>query len=185
MIIIFEGPDGSGKSTIKAHIADMLKANGIKVFEDGIKNIPTHPTKDPYRISEKDLYKELKLMANGDVVTLIDRGVISDIIYRLFDKYESVTTIGKFTKFLKQYGNKILIVYCNSSDPDRYDKMMKRGEDNPVAIEKYSLLSNIYELFFQQLEISVSPSIVRFDYARSKSFGEVYKTVETFVWFNK
>lgn len=144
MIVFFEGADGSGKTTLLNIISNRLTLQNYTVDNYGNKAIPTHPAaKD--RVNEKQLFKALKKMAVSKVVYLVDRGPISDFIYRVFDDNKCVTTMTKFINFLKEYNKQIFIVYCDSNES--YNKMLERGEDNPTALNKHQELRKVYNMF--------------------------------------
>lgn len=143
MIVYFEGPDGSGKSTVIDKIYNELKPTNIDVDKDGNRLIPTHPDR-PGRLNEGALFKVLNYMANSKTVYLVDRGPLSDCIYRMFDNKPAVTTLYKLCDQLNQHinNNKLLLVFCET--PNSYRLMMERGDENPVAIQHHQELELLF-----------------------------------------
>ncbi len=155
MIIYLEGVDGSGKTTLLNMLAEKLDPiriiRGIELIKDANKFIPTLPTvKD--RVSSHDLVKEIKRMASDDTtIYLVDRGPISDIIYRTFDEYEPVIDLDDIIKLLKPLidDDRVLVLFCDSDKA--YSKMLDRGDNNKIAITHHKqlryLFNNIMPLF--------------------------------------
>ena len=182
MIIYFEGPDGSGKSTLLNTIYNDLVNKGYKVDPQANRFIPTHP-KAEKRVSERQLYRALKKMATDDsTVYLVDRGPISDIVYRVFDDYKPVTTPRKIMQFMQEYFTKILTFYCRTDLAEK--KMLERGDDNPVALKRHKELTRLYDTIMDCFDEVLSAPIIKFDYSKKNSFRRVMKWVKTFINYN-
>lgn len=148
MILYIEGPDGSGKSTLTRR-AKWNCGNLSIPYELAEPSIQTNP-KRPNRISEKELLLKLYAMLKDDKkLYILDRGPISDCIYRLFDEYEPVMQLDDIVDLFSRYRDKILIVYCNNADAEQY--MLERGDDNPVALEKHHKISSAYDMIMPLL----------------------------------
>lgn len=139
MIVYLEGPDGSGKSTL----AKQIESEFENVVPNGESLISTHPTR-PNRVNEYELYNRMSDMINSQKLYILDRGPISDCIYRIFDKYKPITTLSSLLYFVINNLDKMLIVYCKNEDAE--ENMLKRGDDNPVAISRHKELSKLYDL---------------------------------------
>lgn len=149
MIIYFEGPDGAGKSTlIDAVEKELTKNTMYDVYKHAEQLMPTHP-KDKNRMEGVDVIYRLFQYANDNCcVYLIDRGLISDWVYRLFDNYKPVCNIKTILNVLSEIvdnGNGI-IVYCNSALAEQ--KMLERGDDNPIALQRHKEISHAFDLVF-------------------------------------
>ena len=176
MIVYFEGPDGSGKSTLLNAIANDLINKGYKVDAQANSFIPTHP-KAEYRVSERQLYRALKKMANDkSTVYLVDRGPISDIVYRVFDDYTPVTTYYKFMDFMAHNYFNILPIYCRTDLAEK--KMLERGDENPIAIKRHKEITKVYDIIMNDTPLGD----LRFDYSKKSSLKKVLKAVNYFVW---
>ena len=84
MIIYLEGPDGSGKSTLADKIAELCKQLNKKYDRNGEPKVSTHPTR-PNRVNANEVFNILRSMAESDEIVILDRGPISDNLYRMFD----------------------------------------------------------------------------------------------------
>ena len=177
MLIIFEGPDGSGKSTLQDKVCEVMckYSPAIKVMNNAEWLIPTHP-KSNTRVNERELYKQLKRMATcKDTVYLVNRGPISDIIYRIFDDYPTVTTFPKLLDFIVKYQRQIIIVYCNSKIAEQ--KMLERGDENPIAISRHKEISKIYDLLMGVIGANVRYSLKKFDMAKKNDTNRIISDI--------
>jgi len=104
VIIYLEGPDASGKSTLRDRLAkelvnqlETIRALGItEIVKNGEDLIPTRPT-NPKRLTFEPLLRKLCEMASDlHVLYLCDRGPISDVIYRTFDKHQPIMTLNQY-----------------------------------------------------------------------------------------
>lgn len=148
MIILFEGVDGSGKTTLLKNIAELLLNRGIEYQIDDRLKVGTMPNSD-LRLNIADLWPLMIQMASDKTIYLCDRGPLSDIIYRTFDKtgeepvmdLSALETFIKLRKHLNHHGLAIVITDTNDSEKN----MLKRGEDNPVAIEHHNSIRYLYQ----------------------------------------
>lgn len=136
MIVWFEGADGSGKTTLVDSLLDY-----------GYTSIPS-----PARIKNKDI--ELKNMRSvvdagrlSDKTVLIDRGPMTEFVYRLVDNCESY--LDSVERYLQLISNS-KIVYCYSRNA--FANAMKRGEDNIVDVAVHRQIVNAYEHHLNMLK---------------------------------
>ena len=169
MIIYLEGVDGTGKSTLVRMLEDSLSQFG-KVDAEANKRIPTHPNR-PGRVTQAKMFKELKAMARDNVIHIVDRGPISDVIYRVFDAHKSVTTIEKVQEFLQEFNNRVLTIYCRNNVAKR--NMLERGDDNPVAIEKHDELTKAFDIVMQLIFKNLHCNYGIYDYTDDRSINEI------------
>lgn len=180
MIVYLEGPDGSGKSTLLKEIHKSLTnmfENKIYVYDNSNLLIPTHPKLGAERITEPLLYKRLKSMVHDNSIHLVDRGPISDLVYRVFDNYTSVTNINKFKAFLEENDKRIFTIYCNSTLAE--EKMKERGDDNPVALNKHKELSKLYDLIMSVISVKLK-NYAKFDYSNRNAIKNILEQIEYF-----
>ena len=183
MIIYLEGPDGSGKTTLGDHIQDSLSGTGITTVFGPSLNIPTHP-KHPNRVNEKQLFKSLKTMAESKTALfIIDRGPISDIVYRVFDDYQPVTTLSKVIDFFKKYNKKILTIYCCSDDAEK--NMLARGDENPIALKRHKEITKVYDIVMEQLFRELKFNYCKYNYSKKVSINETISLANYFVYMNR
>lgn len=163
MLVIFEGPDGSGKTTLQNKVSEVMckYSNNLKVIDGAEQLIPTHP-KSQVRVTKQELYKQLKRMATAkDALYLVNRGPISDIIYRVFDNHPPVTTLPKLLEFIKKYERQLIIVYCHSKVAEQ--KMLERGDENPIAISRHKEISRVYDIVMSVISSNMRYNFKNFD----------------------
>ena len=129
MLIILEGVDGSGKTTL----CNQLKQKGFIV-----KPPVDRLDKFPYR-------KWLKLSKKQDI-TIVDRSFITELVYRTIDG----KPVGKMT--LKEMCNVLRfckIVLCETDSS--FEDSMIRGEDNITSEKTSKLIQIIYQIITAML----------------------------------
>ena len=78
---------------------------------------------------------------------------------------------------LTDFGYNILTIYCRTDLAEQ--KMLERGDDNPIAIQRHKEITNVYDILmgiFMGLE-------TRFDYSKKTSMRRTIKIVNSFVKF--
>lgn len=177
MIIYLEGPDGSGKSTLADRIAELCKDRDYEFDRFAERIISTHPCRLD-RIGPKQLFDELDYMAKDKAVYILDRGPISDNIYRIFDNYEPVSTLDKYVAKFQEYGNRIIIIYCRTREAEK--RMLERGDDNPVALTRHKELTKAYDVIMSAVLVnSVNKyPFLKFDYSEENATENILKIVE-------
>lgn len=181
MIIYLEGPDGSGKSTLVDSIVDVLEGSNIQYMENAKVLVSTYP-KDQDRLNEKQLFNTLKRMATANVVYIVDRCFISDCVYRVFDNYKPVTTLHKCIEFLKKYNQKVFTIYCRTKDAENY--MLKRGDDNPIAIEKHKEITRVYDMVMALVSANLKYNYFKYDFTKKRGINELLGAISYFVYMN-
>lgn len=182
MIIYLEGPDGSGKSTLVDSIIDVLEGSN-QLYHPKAKNLVSTYPEDPNRLTEKQLFAQLKRMAtDNEVVYIIDRCFISDCVYRVFDNYKPVTTLHKCIEFLKKYNSKVFTIYCRTKDAEEY--MLKRGDDNPIAILKHKEITRVYDLVMPLVSANLKYNYFKYDFTKKRSINELLGAISYFVYMN-
>jgi thymidylate kinase len=144
MIVYIEGVDGSGKSTFAKAITEYLQENKIKVYPKAEKLMVTHPWRID-RITKERLIKELVRCLSSSTVYIVDRGELSDIIYRTFDKdkYDALMTLAEFHTFYGNYADRYVVVHCDTDLSEQL--MLSRGEDNLISIQEHQKLRYLFQ----------------------------------------
>ena len=177
MIIYFEGPDGSGKSTLITYLSRRLdqlqRLRGIKIVEHAERMIPTRPYQ-PNRIEPSALMTKLTEMAtDNETVYILDRGPLSDIIYCAFNGYRPVISLSAWFAFWLNYSDMITMVYCDSDVAE--EMMLARGDNYPIAVQYYKQIRYMY----QQVMPMFSPC--RYDMAKHKTSEDMLARVNIII----
>lgn len=136
MLILVEGADGSGKTTL----CNVFKTRGYNVIEP----VPRQAINQYGRwlkLALKSIYK-------GETY-IFDRSFISEIVYRRFDNKPCNILLSEATDLLKY----CKIVYCETKT--QFDDAMRRGEANITDRRDAEKIRSIYEnvlSFFKQFE---------------------------------
>lgn len=180
MIIYLEGPDGSGKSTLADKIVELCKQLNKKYDRNGEPKVSTHPTR-PNRVNANEVFNILKDMAESDEIVILDRGPISDNLYRMFDNYEPVAQLPDYIKLFKEFvdKNQMLIIYTRTMKAE--EAMRARGDDNPVALNRHKELTKAYDLIMGLINMNLKNHCWRFDYTLPNATEEILKIVENFI----
>ena len=126
MIVIIEGVDGSGKSTLVRQLV-----------EEGYRATSIESHREEEYSKWCKAYKE----AQDDVV-VTDRSFVTDLVYRMFD--------GKERRGMDLLGMSLIlnsdvkIVFCESGT--EFDDSMTRGEDNITRREDNEAIALVYRV---------------------------------------
>ena len=154
MIILIEGVDGSGKTTLVKELSDA----GYKTAS--------------IESSEKDFYDWCDLNMEDDIV-VTDRSFISDLVYRIVD--------GKERRGMDLYNMALLlddkckIVFCESGT--EYDDSIKRGEDNIRDRYVSQRLKETYRTVKEMVRIFTSTEVFTYNW-REMNLSDVIKFIE-------
>lgn len=135
MIRIYEGCDGSGKSTRAKEDAEFLQC-------EYIHNPVSWLSLDPYK-EWKEFFEKYK-----DKTVCVDRSFLGNPIYRTWDdkRKSSDFTDAQFKDLLNE---DFMIVYCESGT--EYEDATSRGEDNLKTEEDYIIIKGLYHILINML----------------------------------
>lgn len=168
MIIYLEGPDGSGKTTLADKIKEICEELKIDYVRNAEQTISTHPNR-PNRVTKEQLFEQLDFMAEENRVFILDRGPISDSIYRMFDDFDPVCKLEEYGKAFERYikNDQMLIIYTRT--PNAEQAMLERGDDNPVALRRHKELTKAYDVIMSALNMLLKGQVLRYNYAISNA----------------
>lgn len=144
MLVILEGADGSGKTTLMQ-----------RLLEKGFTCKKTLRGESCERLMR--LYNDA---ISDDNIIVIDRSFISDMVYRCnddlpregLDAYEAIQILDTHCK----------IVYCKTDS--QYDDSIRRGEDNITSYSKSEQISKTYDLFMTFIMKYTNSEVFEYDW---------------------
>lgn len=143
MLIIFEGADGSGKTTL-------IKQLNTCIICELTQDIR-------YEIGS---YIKYFNMCINDEIYLCDRSFLSDLVYRLCDDQKpDYMKLDDMVKILKQNTK---IVYCETDY--QFDDSIERGEDNITDRAKANEIRKVYNIVISMLEKFTDVPIYRYNW---------------------
>ena len=148
MLILIEGVDGSGKSTL----CKQLEEKGYKIYKDE-------------RDFDANRLCAVQNMWSSPVKYVCDRSFVTDIIYRtVYGGKHGPTSFNKAIKFLDQNYRKdsCKVIYCNSLTA--FEDSMKRGEDNVMTASESVMLRRHYESFLNICNEWLKLDVMRYDW---------------------
>ena len=179
MIIYLEGVDGTGKSTLANYILETL--DEVYYPSANIEPIESYNTRpdSKNRMSKSKLLSTFKKWAKDNTVHILDRGPLSDIVYRLFDEHEPVLNINEWLDFCTEYKDRITMIHCNTKSAEI--NMIKRGDDNEVSLKYHPIIYRAYNLVFDVIK-KTGVNVVEYDYDKKYSINELLGEVSYFVY---
>ena len=127
MIILVEGNEGTGKTTLINQI---------------IKEMPMVYVKYPKEVKRTNhMYMDFIGM-NQDII--LDRSFISDMVYRSWDKNDTQMTLVEIANLFAQWYNSIKIIFCHNYKA--FEKSMSRGEDYITDISTHEIIERNYQV---------------------------------------
>lgn len=143
MVILIEGNEGTGKTTLINELLKKMNACSIKISR---------------RFSNLcELYEEL---TESPQLYIFDRGFITDLVYRCLDGETGDLPLSYIGRLCRERSRNIKIVFCNNEKA--FENAIKRGEDN-VTIKSEHERIELGFAYFEQMMKSFT-NIETFDY---------------------
>ena len=152
MIIIIEGPDGSGKTTL----AEQISTQTGYPIEHRSK-----PETEEDRAKMQEDYINL-VMSNRNVI--LDRCWYSEIVYgRVMrdQSYISYDDMYAFEELLANNGGGI-IIHCTGATSTLWDRCKKRGEDYITSKSDFTEICSLYDALMSEPHII---PVVQYEYS--------------------
>ena len=132
MILIFEGPDGCGKTNIAEELSKHL---AIPVYKSGKEAEIFHDPEGQYLTLKWANYEMIKLLEVTEASVIFDRFFPSEWVYaQVFNRKTDLGLVKKYDAWMAKLGAKI--IWCDKPNMD--------GEDELVPASKYNELRDKY-----------------------------------------
>ena len=153
MVIIVEGPDGSGKSTLVKQICKELNYEELEHI----------PRKYPGQYNLWNVF--LSNCINSGKNYVIDRCFISELVYRccMNDKYPNIT-MSRIIDLLYNY--KVLYIFCENENS--FSNAVQRGETYVTDKNSHDTIVKAYDLLFAMIHKFTTCFITKYDYSKQK-----------------
>lgn len=156
MIVIVEGVDGSGKTTL---CKQLLSAGYDQAVING-------------GVFEYSKYKSLKSNYKSDVV-IMDRSFITDMVYRSLDcKTRRGMSLYEIVSICK---DDIKIVHCKSDTS--FEDSMLRGENNITTKEQNSKIDCTYDIITSMFKIFTNVEVMVYNW-KTQNVDDVIKFIQ-------
>lgn len=160
MIILLEGVDGSGKTTLYRELQKEFNYNFIK-------GLPR---------DDNGHYLWWKKKIESPYIYFIDRGFISEWVYRPI-KDDAEPNIS-----LEEIGNlcsrNLLVLWCNNKNG--YKNILERGDDYINNKKEYDMIVNRYIQVITTINWFTNSCIYEYDYEKD-SLEELLKYIKDFI----
>lgn len=156
MLVIIEGADGTGKTTL----VEKLRSEGY-VSVCIPKNTPCI----------FGVYKQL-IYNSKATDFVIDRSFITDIVYRLVLDGQPSFNLNAIACLLSE---DMKIIYCTNDNSFNYAK--ERGEDLICERETHNKICKVYEYVMKCISIFANKKILKYDFEKM-NFEDVLKFIK-------
>ena len=142
MLILVEGADGSGKTTLVNQLGEYFPTMRINRGNNHLK----------------ELYDNLTCM-NEDIV--LDRSFITDVVYRLALE-DGKETDGVNMFYMEHILRNSVVIYCKTAT--QFDDAMHRGEDNITNLLTSKIISRHYDAVMKFINTRTSTHVIKYDW---------------------
>ena len=149
MLIIVEGGDGSGKSTL----VQKLKTFNFKIEKPAALN-NRHQFEYYERLALQSIYNEENV--------ILDRSFISELVYRVYDKKKPNLKLSEMFALLKY----CKIILCETGT--QFQDALKRGEDNITNEEDSIQIKMLYRHYISLMEQFENVPVLRYNWQKDK-----------------
>jgi thymidylate kinase len=176
MLIIVEGMDKTGKSTLCNYL--MKKLPEAYLIKNGVKPLDASLEERAKIKKAYDSIFKAYNMAFSDQILIVDRFVISELVYSYKRGYDAKkdTDIMEFVKFIEDMENNAAIVYCTAPAEVIEQKFIDDKEDY-TKIEEIVPLMKKYD---EALSLFKNTTKLYYDYTKMKM-----ETIAKQIWSMK
>lgn len=142
MLILVEGADGSGKTTLVNQLSEYFPIMRINRGNDHIK----------------EFYDNLTCI-NEDIV--LDRCFITDVVYRLALD-DGIGTDGINMFYMDCILRDSIVIYCKTVT--QFDDAKARGENNITDLKTAQTISKYYDAVMKFINTRTSTHVIKYDW---------------------
>jgi len=157
MIIIFEGPDKSGKSTLINNLQGIIMKN-MYIPKDG-----SDGERWKYKHAYNIILRVSRRFHDMPYNILMDRSYISEMVYSLPRRnYEGIEDV--YFRHCSSAFRKLdcIVIYCTAKDETLWERCLKHGDKDPSENE-FKMIKERYERIFNDEKLKLSRRLIDTD----------------------
>ena len=132
MLIIFEGPDGCGKTNIAEEVGKRL---GVSVYKSGKEHDIFHEPEGQYLSLKWANYEMIKLLETTKASVIFDRFFPSEWVYsQVFNRKSDLDLVKKYDEWWSSLGG--IIIWLDKPKMDVEDELIPSSKYNEIR-KKY------------------------------------------------
>lgn len=144
MLLIIEGNEGTGKTTLINKLAEEIPFVSVK-----------------YPKTIKNTFQMLNNFIKDDILYVLDRSFISDMVYRRLDHKRGQMTLYQIGQLCSSPSG-IKIVFCENKNA--FENAMKRGETNITVDAVHKIVNDTFYVFRSLIENFTDIETMVYDY---------------------
>ena len=152
MIIIFEGIDGSGKTTIKNKINELFEFKDFSQINE-FRHCDYLKTKRDLSLHYAAYNQMIMNACYAFDNFSIDRYHISEAVYSQINMRETHFSFSEIEKYFIKLEKDIVIVYCECNYEKYKKRLIEREENVNMKEKEYSSLQKIFEKYLTKSEL--------------------------------
>ena len=155
MLIILEGADGSGKTTLRQKFSELGYMTKACI---------------PHETIEWEVIRS----TSNQIDVVLDRSVISDMVYRTVLRDEERWDIS-LREAVRLFSENTIVIHCKTNS--QYEDSMQRGEDNITDKAIARKIDAFYDDFLHFLTVFTDIKLIKYNWQKD-SFDELLKAIK-------
>ena len=138
MLIIFEGPDGCGKTNIAEEVGKRL---GVGVYKSGKEHDIFHEPEGQYLSLKWANYEMIKLLETTKSSVIFDRFFPSEWVYsQVFNRKSDLDLVTKYDEWWSSLGG--IIIWLDKHEMDVEDELIPSSKYNEIRTKYFEYMKN-------------------------------------------
>lgn len=145
MLLIIEGNEGAGKTTLIDNLSEKLPFVRVK-----------------YPKEIKKTYSMLDFFCKEDTLYVLDRSFITDMVYRKLDHKKGQITLYQIGKLCGDNSSRMKVIFCHNDKA--FKNAIARGENNVTVSSVHKLLDNEFASIENLIKCFTDLSVMDYNY---------------------